>query len=214
VTIVDSDAAGAAGAAGAGEAAEAARAAGAAEAAAAVVREYLGRLHAAGWGLQPARREELVAEVSEHISEALRAERAAGNGGEVVVRNVLERLGPPEDIVRAETEPHQYEPHQHGPDRYGAAGAPPTGYPPVGALGTQVGPATAYARPSVWGPVEIVAVLLLSVGGLVLPIVGPLAGIVFVWVSDRWTGRQKIVGTLLGLLPVLWLPVAVFGIRF
>ena len=78
-------------------------------AATALVRDYLGRLHAAGWGLEPARREELVAEVREHIDEALRAEREAGNEGEVVVRNILERLGPPEDIVRAETEDQPYD---------------------------------------------------------------------------------------------------------
>jgi hypothetical protein len=70
----------------------------------ALVRDYLGRLHAAGWGLAPARRDELVAEVAEHINEALRAEGDAGAHGEAVVRNVLERLGPPEDIARAALE--------------------------------------------------------------------------------------------------------------
>jgi hypothetical protein len=171
---------------------------------AAVVRDNLGRLRAAGWGVQPARRDELVAEVGEHIKEALRAERAAGNQGEVVVRNVLERLGPPEDIVRAETEGQPYD----------VTGAPASGYAPVGGLAYQAGSPTATAASSVWGPVEIAAVLLLSIGSFVLPIVGPLVGIAFVWVSDRWTSPQKVIGSLLGLLPVLWLPLAIFGLNF
>jgi hypothetical protein len=160
----------------------------------AVVRDYLGRLHAAGWGLAPARRDELVAEVREHIVEALRAETAAGNQGEAVVRNVLERLGPPEDIVRAESESQLY----------GAGSAPP-GYAPVGPPGQAAGPAPPYALESPWGPVEIAAVLLLALGGFVLPVFGPLIGLVLVWVSSQWTRTQKVVGSVFGLLPVLWI---------
>jgi hypothetical protein len=173
VTIVDSDAA-----------------------ATALVRDYLGRLHAAGWGLEPARREELVAEVRDHIDEAQRAERAAGNEGEVVVRNILERLGPPEDIVRAEAEGQPYD----------APPVPPPNYAPVGVSGQPGGPATTNAAPTPWGPVEIAAVLLLSVGSFVLPFVGPMAGVVLVWVSSQWSRPQKLIGSALGLLPVLWLP--------
>src|SRR3712207_8779106 len=42
------------------------------------------------------RRAELIAEIRGHIETALREEEAAG---EAAVRNVLDRLGPPEDIV-------------------------------------------------------------------------------------------------------------------
>jgi hypothetical protein len=44
----------------------------------------------------------LIAEIREHIDAALREEEAAG---EVAVRNVLERLGPPEEIVEAAEPP-------------------------------------------------------------------------------------------------------------
>jgi hypothetical protein len=163
----------------------------------ALVRDYLGRLHAAGWGLEPARREELLAEVREHIDEALRAERAAGNDGEVVVRNILERLGLPEEIVRAESEGQPYVAHS----------ALPPGYAPTGVPGQQGG---ADVSTRLWGPVEIAAVLLLSVGSFVLPFVGPIIGIVLVWVSTQWTRPQKFVGSALGLLPALWIPLAMF----
>jgi hypothetical protein len=140
----------------------------------AVVRDYLGRLYAAGWGLAAARRDELVAEVSGHIDEALRGEHEAGHHGEAVVRNVLERLGPPEEIVRAESEGQRYDV------------VLTSGHEPF---------------PRVWGPVEILAVVLLSVGSFLLPVVGPVAGVVFVWVSGQWTRQQKVIGSGLGLLP-------------
>jgi hypothetical protein len=166
----------------------------------ALVRDYLGRLQAAGWGLAPARRDELVAEVREHIVEALRAEQAHGHEGEAVVRNVLERLGPPEDIVRAESESQAY----------GVAGAPPSGYAPYGSPGQAASTAPPYGREGLWGPVEIAAVLLLALGGFVLPVVGPVTGLVLVWVSSQWTRTQKVIGSALGLLPVLWIFSAFF----
>jgi hypothetical protein len=166
----------------------------------AVVRDYLGRLHAAGWGLAPERRDELVVEVREHIVEALRAEQAAGHRGEAVVRNVLERLGPPEDIVRAESESQLY----------GVGGAPPSGYAPFGPPGQAASPPPPYASRSLWGPVEIAAVVLLALGGFVLPILGPVIGLVLVWVSSQWTRTQKVIGSALGLLPVL----SIFSVFF
>jgi hypothetical protein len=63
-----------------------------------LVEDYLRRLEEAAAHLQPARRTELVAEIREHIDAALRAEDEAD---EVAVRNVLERLGPPEEIAEA-----------------------------------------------------------------------------------------------------------------
>jgi uncharacterized membrane protein len=63
-----------------------------------LVDDYLSRLEAAAAHLQRSRRAELIAEIREHIEAALREEDAAG---EVAVRNVLERLGPPEEIVEA-----------------------------------------------------------------------------------------------------------------
>lgn len=66
-----------------------------------LIDDYLRRLEAAAAHLQRSRRAELVAEIREHIEAALREEDAAN---EVAVRNILERLGPPEEIVDA-TEP-------------------------------------------------------------------------------------------------------------
>jgi hypothetical protein len=67
-----------------------------------IVDDYLRRLEAAAAHLQRSRRAELVAEIREHIEAALRQEDAAS---EVAVRNVLERLGPPEEIVEAAEPP-------------------------------------------------------------------------------------------------------------
>ncbi len=68
-----------------------------------LVDDYLGRLEKAAAHMQRSRRAELIAEIREHIETALREEEAAS---EVAVRNVLERLGPPEEIVdAAEPEP-------------------------------------------------------------------------------------------------------------
>ena len=67
-----------------------------------LVDDYLRRLDAAAAHLQRSRRAELVAEIREHIETALREEQAAD---EVAVRNVLERLGPPEEIVEAAEPP-------------------------------------------------------------------------------------------------------------
>jgi hypothetical protein len=63
-----------------------------------LVDDYMSRLEEAAAHLQRSRRAELIAEIREHIEAALREEDAAG---EVAVRNVLERLGPPEEIVEA-----------------------------------------------------------------------------------------------------------------
>jgi hypothetical protein len=56
-------------------------------------------------------------------------------------------------------------------------------------------------------------VLLLSVGSFLLPVVGPIIGVVLVWVSVRWTRPQKVAGSLLGLLPAAW-PFFVLFARF
>lgn len=63
-----------------------------------LVDDYLRRLEAAAAHLQRARRTELVAEIREHIETALRQEEEVN---EIAVRNVLERLGPPDEIVEA-----------------------------------------------------------------------------------------------------------------
>jgi hypothetical protein len=76
-----------------------------------LVDDYLRRLDAAAAHLQRSRRAELVGEIREHIETALREEQAAD---EVAVRNVLERLGPPEEIVEAAEPPARESPARTG----------------------------------------------------------------------------------------------------
>lgn len=75
-----------------------------------LVEEYLRRLEIAAATLPPYRRDELVAEIRDHVDEALREENA---NDEIAVRNVLERLGPPDEIVTAAAGPSvAREPHE------------------------------------------------------------------------------------------------------
>lgn len=147
----------------------------------ALVHDYLGRLDAAAGSLPPSRRAELTGEVRQHIEMAL---AEAGGRDEVTVRNVLDRLGPPDEIVDAER---------------GADGTPP---------GTAALPG-APAVHSGWGGTEVAAILLLTLGAIFLPIIGPLLGLIFVWASTQWTTRQKLIGTaivvVLAILPIILL---------
>ena len=61
-----------------------------------LVDDYLRRLEAATADLPHERRVELLTEIEEHVEVAL---RDGGAGDEAAVRNVLERLGPPEEIA-------------------------------------------------------------------------------------------------------------------
>ena len=57
--------------------------------------------------------------------------------------------------------------------------------------------------PGRWGGLEIAAVALLSVGTFALPVVGPIVGLALLWNSQRWTSREKVIGTALASLPLL-----------
>jgi len=46
-----------------------------------------------------------------------------------------------------------------------------------------------------WGGLEIAAVLLLSVGSFVVPVIAPAAGLLCAWLSDQWTRREKWIAT-------------------
>ena len=50
-------------------------------------------------------------------------------------------------------------------------------------------------HPARVGFMEVLA--LLPIGGVVLPIVGWIAGVILLWVSPAWTTRDKVIGTLL-----------------
>ena len=120
-----------------------------------LIEDYLRRLEHAAAHMRRDRRAEIVAEIRAHIDTALRQEKA---GGEAAVRNVLDRLGPPEEII-------------------GAAGPP--------------------ARDRRAGVLEIVALV-----ALVVPLIGWLVGTVLVLASRIWSGRDKLIGGLLLLLPI------------
>jgi uncharacterized membrane protein len=154
------------------------------------VARFLARLDTAAAGLPPGRREELGAEIREHLADAL----LRTGDDEVAVRQALDRLGSPEDIVADEWQ------------------APAATGPVEGSPGQRDVPSAWPApRPSPWGPLELAAVLLLTVGSVVLPLVGPLAGLVCAWVSARWTRRQKVVATVLTLLQLVVLVVLLTG---
>ncbi|MBI4939285.1 MAG: hypothetical protein HY830_00890 [Actinobacteria bacterium] len=151
------------------------------------VTRFLARLDEAAAALPPGRREELVAEIRDHLRDAL----SVGAGDEAALRETLDRLGDPADIVAAEAD-----------GAAPAAAAPATPATPVwqtGPPGQEPWPAP---RVSPWGGLEIAAVLLLTAGTVVVPVVGPLVGLVLAWVSERWTHREKVVATVLTLLPV------------
>jgi hypothetical protein len=144
--------------------------------------------------LPPGRRGELVEEIRTHVADAL----VTIGDDEASVHGVLDRLGEPEDIVGAET--------VESGDLVGAQSGPVASWSSR-STGPQAAPAPA---PTPWGPLELVAVLGLTAGPVLLPLVGPLIGLVCAWISTRWTRREKIIATAwTALAPVL---VVVFGL--
>jgi hypothetical protein len=67
-----------------------------------LVDDYLRRLDAAASALPAHQRDELVSQIRDHLQEAL---RQTPPDDTAAVRNVLERLGPPEEIAAAATDP-------------------------------------------------------------------------------------------------------------
>ena len=62
------------------------------------------------------------------------------------------------------------------------------------------------APPPRAGWMEGLALVLLPIGGVVIPFVGWLAGVALLWASSRWTAREKWIGTLVvpfGLMPAV-----------
>jgi hypothetical protein len=145
-----------------------------------LVADYLNRLAAAAASLPADMRAELTEEISLHIAEARAVQVTAGARTSPAAADVLERLGKPEDIVRAAAE--NTEP--------AAADAAP-------------------ARPSRRGRVlDTGTVVLLLVGGLLIGL-GWIAAVAMLWASPRWRTSDKLFGTLIwpgGLAAVLALP--------
>jgi uncharacterized membrane protein len=158
-----------------------------------LVRDYLGRLEAAALRLPADRRSELIAEIREHIE--LSAQEA-GSRDEATIRTILDRLGSPETIVAAE------EGGEYG-------NLPSLAVPPNTSAPSTPGE-------SRWGLLETTAALLVTAGAVILPILGPLVGIVLIIVSTRATWRTKFVLSttgiaLTGMLFVVIIPVGSGG---
>jgi hypothetical protein len=146
----------------------------------AMVSAYLARLRLAAANLSPGRREELIGEIRGHIDEAV----SESAGDDAAIRHALDRLGAPEDIVAAE--------HADG-YRLPTGATPPFAGPPP--------------PRSPWGTVEVLAVLGLTVGAFVIPIIGPLLGAALAWASSQWTRAEKWIATALAVVPMVLLAV-------
>ncbi len=146
-----------------------------------LIREYLDRLGTLARERTPEQAEEIVAGVREHIEAAL---AEAGRRDEATVRTLLDGLGSPEAII--------------------AAGMFEDDQPSTAATAIRAG---TDARGAYVGGTEIVALLLIA-SGLLLPFVGPLFGLVLIWVSQRWTIPVKIGASLVALV-LLALPLGV-----
>ena len=143
-----------------------------------LVEDYMRRLETAAATVLPGERAtELVGEIHSHVRDAL---QTSGTVDEAGVRNELQRIGSPEEIVLA------------------AVDAPPS------ATGT---PATEAAES--FGVLEIAAVLMLGVGSFFFSALGTIFGLVLVWLSNAWGTRDKLIATVLPLtvglvFPLLW----------
>jgi hypothetical protein len=147
----------------------------------AAVDRYLDRLDLALDGVPAARRDELLREIIAHIVEARR--ELPDPGGEAGVRTILDRLGDPGEIAAAAREPGDPAPSA-GPGRARDRGTA----------------ASEDLRE------KLALVLLLF--GWILGGLGWPAGVALLWLSPRWSDREKVLGTLVlpgGLLAAFFL---------
>ncbi|GAA3089738.1 putative membrane protein [Kribbella aluminosa] len=128
-----------------------------------LVDAYLNELATEAAELPAGRRDELLADMKAHIAEA----RAGGATSEDEIREVLQRLGRPSEIVAAATD---------------------------GLVRVEIPPRL---RPQDFVAVGLllVAPYLLSVSWLVA-VIGWGIGLGLLWTSNRWTAIWKLIGTL------------------
>ena len=183
-----------------------------------LIADYVRRLETAGSALPPDRAAELVEEITAHIAEA-RSAGADQVGSRSSVRNIIERLGDPTDIVQAAMDAAPNDaPGSATPataDRTPAGSIPAIAdNPPGGWNGRPVGGVPDGAAPRV-GALEICAVIFLLIGGLIVPFIGWVVGVILLWVSPRWRRADKWLGTLVwpgGLLaPAILIAVGGFA---
>lgn len=143
------------------------------------VSDYLGRLRAeAGRRLSPDRARELVDDIRNHLRE-----RIAEDATEADVRNALDRLGTPTELVDAAG-------GTTAPPATGPVAAPPGNRREMAALALLV--------------LSVVTALAVPVAGLLL-----IAGLVLAFTSTRWTGTDKALAVV--VYTVLGMPLLVIG---
>jgi uncharacterized membrane protein len=146
-----------------------------------IVLDYLGALWAETQDLAPELRDELMSTVADYI-----ARRRVGSADDPEA--ILRRLGPPEAIAatvrRGRMPPHLRLPALREPL--------PAAAPQAGAI-------------------EYAGIALLTGGAVVLPVVAPLAGMLLVSGSPRWSPVQKAAAWMLAGVPVLLGLVMIFG---
>jgi len=149
-----------------------------------LVLDYLGALWAETDDLAPELRDELMSTVADFI--AMRR-TAAGEEPETILR----RLGPPEAIAAA-VRRGRMPPHLRLP---AVPRSVPDAQPTSGAL-------------------EYTGIALLTGGAVLLPFVAPLAGMLLVTGSPRWSATQKTAAWVLAGMPVLLGLMLTFGAVF
>jgi hypothetical protein len=156
-----------------------------------VVLDYLAALWAESEDLSPDLRDELMVAVTEYV--ALR--RTAASDPIADPEQIVGRLGPPEALVAAARRGH-LPPHLRRP-------ALPQPLPAPAASDV--------------GPSEYIALALLTGGAVIVPVAGPVAGMLLASGSPRWTPAQKATAWVLtagsaGLAAVLLMFAAVSGL--
>jgi hypothetical protein len=150
-----------------------------------LVLDYLAALWAAGEDLEPALRDELMTTVADYI--AMR--RTSPTDPIDDPAQILHRLGPPEPLAAAARR-GRVPAHLRRP-------AAPAPLPPP--------------APAPSGHLEYAGIALLTAGSVVLPVICPLAGLLLVSGSPRWSPAQKTAAWVLTALPALLTFVMVLG---
>jgi hypothetical protein len=140
-----------------------------------IVLDYLAALWAQSDDLDPGLRDELMTTVADYIA----ARRSAAVGPVEDASAIVRRLGPPEALVEAARRGH-VPPHIRLP-----ALVPP---PPLPAPVAPAGPG---------GALEYTTLGLLTAGAVILPVVGPTAGMLLATGSTHWTPVLKVAGWIL-----------------
>lgn len=162
------------------------------------VEQYLAAVEREASALPPERRQELLADLAEHVDVAL-AERPEGDPA--AVREVLRELGDPRTI--ATTALREAGPHPAGAGHPTAGPAVP---PPAGPGYAPGGPARRGGRERIspWCAVVLLAVAspLSLVAPALLTGVVRIAGVVMLWLTPSWPVGRRWIATLVTVLVI------------